>query len=90
MYSTHDVQHEFTAARVDDPSAKQHILRLEVAFRDLAVEITDLVPNNASRRDALKKLLVAKWTATHAISHHQTTTKENPNATVQKAKAPRA
>jgi hypothetical protein len=45
------------------------ILKLEKIFQSLAEDVFDRVPENPDRTAGLRKLLEAKWTLCHAVSH---------------------
>lgn len=71
MRTQAEVVHAFTPVGKLDPGLTQRILRIEVAFRELAVELVDLVPECPDRTAALRKLLESKMTCVQAISHAQ-------------------
>lgn len=68
MRTREEVAHAFTPQKVN-PSQEQRILRMNIAFKDLADEVAELAPESADRTAALRKLLVAKMMVIQAISH---------------------
>lgn len=73
MRTADEVKYAFTAVGKLDTGLSQRILRLEIAFRELASEVFDLVPESADRTAALRKLLESKMTCVQAISHYKPT-----------------
>jgi hypothetical protein len=67
---------EFSPADKLDQVQRQKIMNLEVAFKELAGEIADSVPDGVSKLSAIKSLLDAKFYCVHAISHAKQVKKE--------------
>jgi hypothetical protein len=73
---------------------KFHLMAMTKSFQELASEIVQNVPESADRTAALRKLLEAKFSVMHAISHGSyavpETKKEVKNEQAQNQKAPQA
>ena len=69
MRTRDEVIHAFTPVMKLSEGQKMRLLKLEVAYKDLATEILDLVPESADRTSALRKLLEVKFTTSQAITH---------------------
>lgn len=91
MRSLDEVVAQFTPVGNLGGVAKQRIYKLGLAFQELATEIIDLAPENASRTIALNKLLEAKFLATQAVTHDKvqpsSTTKLEPTENPRSDKA---
>lgn len=72
MRNREEVVHAFTPNPKLNEIQKQALLRTEMAFKELATEVVDLVPECADRTAALRKLLEAKMTCVQAITHANT------------------
>lgn len=71
MRNREEVEHAFTSIGKLDAGGTQRVLRLNVAFKDLAHEIMELAPETPDRTASLRKLLEAKFTAIQAVTHSQ-------------------
>lgn len=80
MRTAKEVTYEFTPQGKLEPVATNKLLKIETAFKDLATDIIDLVPECAHRTAALRKLLEAKMTCSQAISHPPVQPQEPKNA----------
>ncbi len=79
MRTREEVIHAFTpvGAKLDEVQ-RMALLKTENAFKDLATDLIDFLPECADRTAALRKLLEAKMTCTQAITH-AVKSKENQN-----------
>ena len=79
-----EVEKAFTP--VGKLSAEQGIRLMKItnAFKDLATDIIDLVPEAADRTSALRKLLNAKFECVQAITHSAELTKQTEEKPVAK------
>lgn len=75
MRTRDEVIHAFTPVSKLDETQKAKLLRLQVAYQELATEILDLVADCPDRTSSLRKLLESKFTAVQALTHFQTATK---------------
>ncbi len=73
MRTLAEVNHEFESQKVDQVQAAK-MLKVTMAYKDLATSVMDLVPDSAHRTAALRSLLESKWTAIQAITHQITAT----------------
>lgn len=81
MRTLAEVNYAFTPVTNLDAIQKAKLLKTELAFRELAQQIVDLVPESADRTAALRNVLLAKFTCVQAITHDNPATKEQkPNA----------
>lgn len=71
MRTREEVVSAFTPVVKLSEVQKTAILKLEIAFRDLATDIVDLVPETPDRTAALRKLLESKFTCTQAVTHYK-------------------
>lgn len=69
MRNRDEVIHAFTPVGKLDEVQKQCMMKIEMATRDLATDIIELVPDCADRISALRKLLEAKFNCVQAITH---------------------
>jgi hypothetical protein len=60
---------QFSPVKIVDEVKKHRLMKLENSYKDMAAEILDLCPNNATRVIALQHLLQSKMVATHALTH---------------------
>lgn len=68
MRYTGDVEHAFSSVKIT-PAQGSRVLRTEIAFKDLALEMMQLLPESADRTAALRKLLETKHACVQAITH---------------------
>lgn len=87
MRTKAEVVHAFTPVGKLDTSLTHKIMRVEIAFRELASELTDLVPESADRTAALRKLLESKMTCVQAISHVKEVAVQAPSQSAAPTKA---
>ena len=80
MKTVEEVKHAFTNVVKLTESQKMRLLRLEVTFKDVALEIADLVPECHERAVVLRKLLEAKFLSSQIVSHGYGETKSSGKA----------
>jgi hypothetical protein len=73
MRTRDEVIKAFTPAGKLDSVQQSALLKVEVAFKECAVEAFDMVPECPDRTAALRKLLEAKMTCIQAITHVSST-----------------
>jgi hypothetical protein len=71
MRTKDEVMKYFTPVGKLDPGAQQRMLRTEIAYRELATEMYDLLPDGPDKTAALRKLHESKMTCVQAITHAQ-------------------
>ncbi len=68
MNTQADVIYAFTPQKLDQ-TAQQKVLHLEVAYKEMALVVLDMVPEGADRTTAIRRLLESKMIAIQSISH---------------------
>lgn len=84
MRTKEEVVFAFTPVGKLDTVTQQHVLRTEIACKELATELMDLVPECADRTVALRKLLEVKMTCIQAITHCRPGAVQAPSTTTHK------
>lgn len=69
MRTVAEINYAFTPVAKLSEIQRSAMLKTEIAFKELATDIADLVPECPDRTAALRKLLEAKMTCTQAITH---------------------
>lgn len=87
MRTREEVMFAFTPVGKVSQKQQMCLMKIETAFKDLASEILDLVPESADRTSALRKCLEAKMMCSQAISHDVNELEQTKEAPAQQPKA---
>lgn len=71
MRTREEIIHAFTPVGNLKSEEQIRVMKVSNAFKDMALEVADLVPDCADKTAALRKLLEAKFTCVQAITHQR-------------------
>lgn len=76
MRTRDEIIYAFTPQEKLGPVQKAALQRMDTAFKELATDVLDNVPETADRTSALRKILEAKMMCSQAITHPPTEKKQ--------------